>query len=163
MKVASELFDSVSRRCSLIGAYISRVCLFLMTMIVAAEIIARSGFRFSLPVAVELPIYLFGGVVFLELAHAFRDGTFLRADILYSRFSSKTRGALDMIFLILALAFVVIMTKEFIALVISSIEYGERSYMQMKAPLFIPRLLLPVGFILLGLELVAKITKATRG
>ncbi|MEM7011946.1 MAG: TRAP transporter small permease subunit [Verrucomicrobiota bacterium] len=107
---------------------------------------------------IELQTYLFAALFLLGAAYTLKQGAHVRVDVLYDRFSLKTRALLNLIGHILFLVpFCIFMLWASKNRVINS--WGEWSPDPGGLPLFPFMILLPIAFILLLIQAVGEILK----
>jgi C4-dicarboxylate transporter DctQ subunit len=125
----------------------------VMTIIIFVQVIARYVFNYSFVWALELVTFLFAGLIFLGMAYGVRVGAHIGIDLLVK--SLGPRGAR----VAGALAAALCVTYAVIVL-IGSVQYVEKirsiGILAQDLPIeqWIPRLVLPIGFALLGVRFV---------
>ena len=147
---AGPLFDAVAR---LTGAATGLVLVALVSL-VCLEALLRGGFNYSLGFAEELTGY---GVVFMTFfgaALALRGSAMFRVDFLLERWPEGTRRWLNRIFVVVALVICVILAWKTKDLTLSSFSRGKFAPTVLRTPMWIPQLILPLGFSVLALFLV---------
>jgi len=134
------------------------VGLVTMALITTVNSLARWLFAGVILWSFELAVYLFVGVVLLSLAHAMRTEAHIRIPVVFDRLPRKAKPWLQFASDIILLIFTIIM-------LIGSVKYVTDSF-QMHSfglvtawPLWIPQLVMPIGFTLLSLEALVKVLK----
>jgi TRAP-type C4-dicarboxylate transport system permease small subunit len=150
---AGPLFDAVARFTSLatgtvLVALVSLVCL---------EALLRGGFNYSLGFAEELTGY---GVVFMTFfgaALALRGSAMFQVHFLLDRWPEGTRRWLVRVFVLVALVICVILAWKTKDLTLSSFSRGKFAPTVLRTPLWIPQIILPLGFTVLAFFLVEQL------
>lgn len=137
--------------------------LIIIPLIVATCYEVFSRYVFGAPTiwAFEMGYIITGTHFLLGAAIALLRGAHIRIDLIYSRFSEKTKAGVDLFFyLTLFLPFLVLLCE-------SLFDYGFRSYLggersgasAWNPPIWPFRALLTAGFVLLALQVVAEALK----
>ena len=95
----------VFRSLAALGRVLAIAALAILTLLVAAEVLARSLFAVTLPFGEELGGYLLIAVTFLAAADSFASGGFMRVDLLFERLPPRTRRHLDRVLALVGAAF----------------------------------------------------------
>lgn len=146
MKILDKLINFI--------AYLTAFALALLVMLVLFDASARYLFSEGSTALQELEWHLFDMVILLSIAYTLRNNAHVRVDILYDRFSHKTKilvNILSIIFFILPLSFLIVYI---------GIEFAHMSFMQHEASSdpgglpyrWIVKSLMPMAFILLILQ-----------
>ncbi|MEO8508642.1 MAG: TRAP transporter small permease [Betaproteobacteria bacterium] len=122
-----------------------------MTLIVFAQVIARYVFNYSFVWALELVTYLFAGLIFLGMAYGVRVGAHIGIDLLVKSLGPLGARIAGAFAAALCVAYSVIV-------LIGSVLYVEKirsiGILAQDMPIeqWIPRLVLPIGFTMLGVR-----------
>jgi len=130
-----------------------------MTIIIALEVILRNTIGMSLQSTDEIGGYLLVAIAFLSAPVAQLRNNFQNVDLVYAHFSDVTKQRLQMMFLIIALIIVCILLWHLTRLQISSWRSGDQAPSILMTPLWLPRLVMPVGMGLLGIAIAAKLVR----
>jgi TRAP-type C4-dicarboxylate transport system permease small subunit len=133
-----------------------------MIVIVTAEVVSRSLFNFSFQVTHEIAGYFLVGVTFLGISISLRDHALFRVEFIYMRIPARSRAALQLMFNLLSLVFVVILDYQLIRLVISSYTRGVIEPTILATPLYIPQLVMPIGVFMIVMVLLVHILEDCR-
>jgi len=139
---------------STIGMYISGVGIFVMSLLITIEIAGRYVLGFSLLVADEWSGYLLVIVTFLGLAYTMRAKGFMQMELLTKRLAPRKRNLLTVFLVIVALIYSILIEYRLILIAWSSYSTKYVSVSMAQTPLFIPQLFMPLGMMLLILELL---------
>lgn len=149
---AGPLFDTMAR---VIGAATDLVLVALVSL-VCLEALLRGGFNYSLGFAEELTGY---GVVFLTFfgaALALRGSAMFQVHFLLDKWPEGTRRWVVRAFVLIALVICVILAWKTKDLSLSSFARGKFAPTVLRTPLWIPQIILPLGFTVLAFFLVEK-------
>lgn len=150
---AGPLFDAVAR----ITAVATGAVLVGLVSLVCLEALLRGGFNYSLGFAEELTGY---GVVFMTFfgaALALRGHAMFQVHFLLDRWPEGTRRWLIRAFVLIALVICVILAWKTKDLTLSSFARGKFAPTVLRTPLWIPQLILPLGFSVLAFFLVEQL------
>jgi TRAP-type C4-dicarboxylate transport system permease small subunit len=146
------------------GLYVSIAAVFILSVIVFINVAVRHlSIPISLLFAEEYSAYLVIAITFLSAAYALRQGAHIKVTLLTDMLPERIKKWWDVFAASICLLIVVLLlyygTKFFLAALFS----GQRSDTIMATPLWIPRLLLVPGYLLLALEMMVYIMKKIRG
>ncbi len=160
MKILKAIVNGIDRS--------ERVCiilagagLFLMTVLTVYETVARYAFRAPVEWAVEIPSYASIWATALALAFTQKVRGHIAVGAFISRLSNKNRGRFSILLLTFYLGTIIFVTwAVFRVLQLYIVE--SRFSIVMKVPLFIPTLVIFIGFILLDLQVILDFTQALK-
>jgi len=150
---AGPLFDAVARVTSLATSTV----LVALVSLVCLEAFLRGGFNYSLGFAEELTGY---GVVFMTFfgaAMALRSHSMFQVHFLLDRWPEGSRRWLIRAFVLIALVICVILAWKTKDLTLSSFSRGKFAPTVLRTPLWIPQIILPLGFSVLTFFLVEQL------
>lgn len=150
---AGPLFDMAAR---VTGAATGLVLVALVSL-VCLEALLRGGFNYSLGFAEELTGY---GVVFMTFfgaALALRSHAMFQVHFLLDRWPEGTRRWLIRAFVLIALVICLILVWKTKDLTLSSFSRGKFAPTVLRTPLWIPQIILPLGFSALAFFLVEQL------
>ena len=131
---------------------VERVCkwasgaaLWLMLLLIGADIVTRSLLNFSFEISDELSGYLLVAIAFLSLSVCQSSAGFHHVELVQSRLSPRARARSRVAFDLLALCFALLLLWQFGKLEISSWRFGERAPTFLETPLWLPRLTMALG------------------
>jgi TRAP-type C4-dicarboxylate transport system permease small subunit len=133
------------------GLWLAGLSLLAMILLVSADVVARWLLNFSFLIADEYSGYLLIAVTFLGAAFSLRSGAFTRMDALYNRTRGKVRWVLDVLLNLVSLAYLAILDYWLWVFIASSYRSGVTSISIAQTPLYIPRLFMGLGVMLLTL------------
>jgi TRAP-type mannitol/chloroaromatic compound transport system permease small subunit len=136
----------------------------LMTALIVLEMVSRSFFGTSWGWVYDLSGWLLAAYIFLGGAWTLQRGQFVRVDILFTRFSPRTRALVD---LVAGTALFVLFAG---ALLWLGTRFAWQSFLMNEvsatgawdAPVYVAKALLPIGVVLLCLAWLSHILKLWR-
>jgi len=150
---AGPLFDAVAR---VTGVATSMVLVALVSL-VCLEALLRGGFNYSLGFAEELTGYAVVFLTFFGAALALRGHALFQVHFLLDTWPEGTRRWLIRAFVLIALVICVILAWKTKDLSLSSFARGKFAPTVLRTPLWIPQIILPLGFTLLAFFLVEQL------
>ncbi|BAL23347.1 TRAP transporter small permease subunit [Azoarcus sp. KH32C] len=152
----SNLIDALNER---IGR--SAIWLVLIAVLISAiNAVVRKAFNVSSNAFLEIQWYLFSGVFLLGAAYTLRHNEHVRIDVLSGRFSKRTQHKIEIfgtLFFLLPLCGMMVWLS--VPWFMRSFASGEVSANAGGLTLWPAKLLVPVGFILLGLQGLSELIK----
>ena len=152
----SILIDKMTEKFGLIANW-----LVLITCVISAgNAMMRYGFNMSSNAWLEIQWYLFGGMVMLGAANTLKVNGHVRVDVLYSRYSDRTRLWIDLlggVFFLLPMAIIIGWLSW--PMFINSFNIGETSGNSGGLLRWPVKLLVPLGFLLITLQGISEIIK----
>jgi TRAP-type C4-dicarboxylate transport system permease small subunit len=147
-------YDAFAERCATGGAYLAGAALVAICVLVMSEIIARNVLGTSTMIADEMCGYLNVAVVFLGLAYTMQQGGFIRVELLYHKFATRTKRIADALSVLLSFAYICIVLYYMAKYALFSYQNDIRSAELTQTPLFIPQAVLVLGACLLVIYLL---------
>ncbi|HJV28494.1 MAG TPA: TRAP transporter small permease subunit [Aromatoleum sp.] len=152
----SSLIDGLNER---IGR--SAIWLVLIAVLISAtNAVVRKVFSVSSNAFLEIQWYLFSGVFLLGAAYTLRHNEHVRIDVLAGRFSKRTQHKIEifgtLVFLLPLCAMMIWLSVPWF---VNSFTSGEVSANAGGLTLWPAKLLVPVGFVLLGLQGISELIK----
>lgn len=153
------LSRTIDRINEFIGRYVAWL-IFLAVIVSAGNAIIRKTFNMSSNSWLELQWYLFGGAFMLAAAYTLQRNEHIRIDIVYGVFSRRVQHWIDLFgHVAFLMPFVILMISYFIPYVRLSYDSGEVSSSAGGLILWPAKLVLLIGFLLLGIQGVSEIIK----
>ena len=152
----SNLIDALNER---IGR--SAIWLVLVAVLISAiNAVVRKAFSVSSNAFLEIQWYLFSGIFLLGAAYTLRHNEHVRIDVLSGRFSKPTQHKIEifgtLVFLLPLCAMMIWLSVPWF---MQSFVSGEVSANAGGLTLWPAKLLVPIGFILLGLQGLSELIK----
>jgi len=136
--------------------------LFLLTMAIVTEVVARQAFNVSLHWCIEYSEYLIPIIAVWGAAYTLRQEGHVNADVVIHLLPNRTRQWSFLIGYILALGFLIILSKDLFALSLKNIDMDLRSYYPSDTRYGYLQLFMAIGLALFALQLVAEIIRKAR-
>ncbi len=158
---ALERFARAADRLSRTGGVVGGALAIVMMLTIGREVIGRYFFNAPTSWVVELDGYLLVALVYLGGGYILQNDGHIRVDLVYSRLSPRTRAVADLFGLALAVPFLGFVIWQGGLLTWYSWVQRDHSVV-MDWPLWLPELAVPVGAILLLLQVLAIATRRAR-
>lgn len=142
---------------SFVGSVVAAVALATIAVSVIIEVVARSIFNAPTLWAVEISTYAIITAGFLGSALVLRRGRHLEINLFTSRLSLTSQKWMGVITDVCGAGFCFLVCLSGVRFVELSQVMGAVSVSELRIPLWIPQLTIPVGFGLLGLEFLSRI------
>ena len=150
---AGLIFDQVDTVTDLV----SRFVLGALVVLVIGEALLRSFVNLSLGFAEEVTGYLVVALTLFGAARALRSGSLFEVCFISDRLRGRSRRLLQSFYVLLSLSVCIVLAIKSADLVASSLARGKFAATVLHTPLWIPQLLLPVGFAVIGFFLLEKL------
>jgi TRAP-type mannitol/chloroaromatic compound transport system permease small subunit len=155
-KAVTKVIDRIVKIVGVAAAYLSIAIMLLMVF----EVISRRIFHSPTIWDYETVTFLFGGMIMLTLPYGLQLGVNVRVDVLYNKFSSRTKALVDIItFIIFFGAFMVIFTEAGYRYAIKSITTLERSWSSWSPLLWPVKVTIPICGTLMLLQGLSELIK----
>ena len=152
----SRLIDQLNE---FIGKWISWAIL-APVLVSATNAIIRKAFNMSSNAWLEMQWYLFGAAFLLAAAYTLKQNEHIRVDIVYGMFSRRVQHWIDLFgHVFFLMPFVLLMIYYFTPYFLLSYRSGEVSTNAGGLIIWPAKLLLLIGFILLGIQGISEIIK----
>ena len=133
-------------------AYFALAAMLILTTL---EVVLRSLFGLTLEVSEELSAYSLVVLLFCSAPRAMLSDSFLRVDIFYRKLKGSAKYAVDALYCTIALGITGIYIHRVYFLVESSFRRENKSTTLLETPLYIPQIVILIGFAGVALALVA--------
>lgn len=156
------MFKFLDRQVSLLSNFLQNLALLafiILTFSVIYEVIARSIFNKPTIWSLEIVTYMISCVAFFGSAYVLRINKHLEINLFTKILPNKIRFFFDLIANIIALIFCFIAFYYGCKLINLSYILGVVSVSELRVPLWIPQMTVPIGFFALFLEFLIRILK----
>jgi TRAP-type mannitol/chloroaromatic compound transport system permease small subunit len=155
-----QLIDKLSKGIGTLVSWLTMILVIVMVLDVAL----RYLFSITSAVSFELEWHLFAGIFLLGAAYTLQQDRHVRVDVFYHKFSKKAQGWVNLIgTLFLLLPFCVVAFYESLSFVEASYDVRETSADPQGLPArYIIKAVIPVGFLLLGLQGISELLKSIK-
>ena len=161
MKVLHSIVKIIEKVTDVLSGHLQAGIIFFLMVMLLVEVLTRYILRSPLSIADEIGGYLLVAITFMGLAYTWKEKGHVRVSLLISRLPAKIGHLLRFITLILATLFTLPLMKACFDLISDSLLFESRSGSWLRTPLAYPQTILLIGAIMLFLQLVAEIIKAT--
>jgi len=146
-------------RLSRLGAVLAEICLVLLLALVFHEVIARYVLNKPTLYSVELSEYLLIFVAFMAAGWVLQEDKHVRMPTFVNLMPAKVRYGFALFTSIVVLCFCAILVWQGAKASIVAFTGGYHSSSLLNVPLFIPYAIIPIGSLILGLQMVVRIGK----
>jgi TRAP-type C4-dicarboxylate transport system permease small subunit len=144
------------------GAYLSALCMLLIVGLILVEIGARAILGVSTLVAAEYSGYLLVASVLLGFAHTIEQGGFIRINLVRMRMKRRTQLVMDVVAAVFSAAITGYIFYYSVLMVYDTRELGMQADTIAETPLWIPQTFVPVGLLMLFVQLLGLIARRIR-
>ncbi|SHN16510.1 TRAP transporter small permease [Roseibium suaedae] len=152
-KSAGAVFDGIA----VVAKAATAAVLAFLVILVCGEAFLRSAFNHSLGFAEEVTGYCVVMLTFFGAALALRGGTLFQVQFLFDRLPKSAAAWIMRGFALGALVICLALMVKTNDLMLSSLSRGKFAATVLRTPLWIPQLLMPAGFALIGVFLVEQL------
>lgn len=145
-----------------IGGKLQGWLVFLLMIMVMAEVCARYLLQSPLSIAEELGGYALVSITFMGLGFTWKERGHVRVELIINMLPKRIREYLRFFTLLLATVFCLPLIAGSYAMLQDSLLFEARSGSWLRTPLVYPQSVLLIGSILLLLQFVAEIIKAVK-
>lgn len=157
MKNVLNLFSRIVEKLSQLGCSLAGYLMMITAAFSVYEIIMRSLFNKPTSWAIEITTYILIWFGFISMAYIQREERHIRVDLVINQFSPKTRIIWEIITLSMVLIFVILLSCYGFIFFEEAFIRHETSFTILRTPMWIPKLAIPVGSVLLGLQIIKDI------
>lgn len=147
---AGLFFDGLAR----VVRIITGLVLSALVLLVCTEALLRGAFNISADFVQELTGYFVVTLTFFGAALALRSAALFRVSFLFDALPVRLRAWLMRLFVLIGLAVCVVLAWRSSDLVLSSLSRGKFAPTALNTPLWIPQLIVPAGFVVIGVFLI---------
>ncbi|TMV08373.1 TRAP transporter small permease subunit [Arenibacterium halophilum] len=152
--------DRIARGIETGAMVVSALAIAVTTVIVCAEVVLRSFFGISTLISAEYAGYLLAATVYLGLAWTFRNGGFIRVELIHSLILGRAAAIVNFLIAGIATATLVVYSYHIFTFVLATEKSGATSIFITRTPLWIPMVVMPVGSILLTFAMFSTMLRA---
>ncbi|HEY8528078.1 MAG TPA: TRAP transporter small permease [Paenibacillaceae bacterium] len=134
--------------------YIIGTFMFILMIIICYDVTARGLFNSPTIWANEISLYLLQAIILLGMAVNLRYKEHIQVTFLIANLKPTAKKFLNTFYLLVILAFSVVVIKYGYDYFAAALETGRRSSTLLEIPLYIPYSIMPLSGLLLGLEAV---------
>jgi TRAP-type C4-dicarboxylate transport system permease small subunit len=161
MRILQSIVKIIEKVTDILSGHLQAGIVFFLMVLLLVEVLTRYILHSPLSIADEMGGYLLVAITFMGLAYTWKEKGHVRVSLLISRLPDRFAHLLRFITLILATLFTLPLIKACYDLILDSLLFESRSGSWLRTPLAYPQTVLLIGAIMLFLQLVAEIIKAT--
>lgn len=152
-----SLIQRIINLLSLVGGVVSAICLLVVAVIITYEALMRYLFNSPTIWVKEVSIYLCIAIGFLAAAYTLKNNGHFAITIFVDLLSPAKRRKLRIVTHLMGIIYSSVLLYKGIELVTFSYEINDVSTSLLEVPLWIPKMLVPVGCSVLTLQFVNKL------
>jgi TRAP-type mannitol/chloroaromatic compound transport system permease small subunit len=158
MQAIIAVLRGITRLNDFIGRWVA-----LLILLIFVLLIAEIGFRYILGAPMvwtgELTQMVFGVYAVLSGGYILAHGGHVNVDLIYTRFSPRTKAIIDVLTSVLFFLFVGALVYFGSSLAYESMEFWERSQSAWNPPIWPVKLMIPVSAVLILLQGIVKLAR----
>jgi C4-dicarboxylate transporter DctQ subunit len=163
MKKLWSAIAFVCERLSKTGAVLAEICLVLLLLLVFHEVIARYVLNKPTLYSVELSEYLLIFIAFMAAGWVMHQDKHVRMTSVISLMPGNARRVLDIVTSCIVLCFCLIIVWQGAKSSLMAFRGGYHSSSLLNVPMWIPYAIIPIGSLLLAMQIVVRITGLISG
>ena len=144
------------------AAVMGAVCVALIAVLMVFQSLGRE-FGMNTGATNDIVSWLCAAAAFLTMAHAFKHGDFVRVTLVLEKVSAKTRRAMELVSLAIALVAVTYMAWWACRFTYQSYEFNELAQGLLPLPIWIPQMSFALGSMLLLVAVLDEFVIVARG
>jgi TRAP-type C4-dicarboxylate transport system permease small subunit len=146
-------------RLSNIGAYLSAFLLIVMIALIVTNITLMSFFNSSIMITDEYSAYMFAAFIMFSLSYTLKENAHIKITVISSKLPKKAAKVLKIITLLVAILMSLFATYNASIMVYQAYIYQMRADTVAQTLIYIPQLCMPIGFLMLSLQLISEMLK----
>jgi TRAP-type C4-dicarboxylate transport system permease small subunit len=146
--------------CASAGNCVSMLFMVMIVTLISVEIFIRTIFNFSTFISEKPLVYFLTAVIMMGAAQILKDGSRARRTLLFSRLGIKIERLFCMAITLVAIALCSLAFYQSVILLHNTYSMNVGADLTSGASLFVPQAVIPVGFLLFDLQLIAIFFKA---
>lgn len=150
-----DITDWLARLSGVVGAALMAA----IAVFIIAEVGMRAAFNYSLSFAWEFATYCMVGAVFLGAAYTLRSDGHIRVSILMENVGDAASRIVDMLCTLVGIAVSAFLTYATTVKLLDDLRSGSHAPTPTGTPLAVPDAALAIGFLLLTLQMVARLVR----
>ena len=144
------------------AAVLGAVCVALIAVLMVFQSLGRE-FGMNTGATNDIVSWLCAAAAFLTMAHAFKHGDFVRVTLVLEKVSAKTRRAMELVSLAIALVAVAYLAWWACRFTYQSYEFNELAQGLLPLPIWIPQMSFALGSMLLLVAVLDEFVIVVRG
>ncbi len=143
-------------RLSKAGAYLSYLLLIIIIVLIVINIILMSFFNKSIMITDEYSAYMFAAFIMFSLAFTLKERAHIRINVLSSKLPKKIQKILQLSTTTVAVLISIYGLYYSAFIVYQAYIYQMRADTVAQTLIYIPQICMPIGFLMLTLQLIAE-------
>jgi len=139
------------------GEVLAEIGTCVLAVVVIWGVVLTYVFKASDTFSVEMSEYLLVFICFASIAYILREGRHVRVEAFVELLSPKARSGVELVASILALGFCALVLWKAAGVTLLNYQRGFRSASLVSLPLWIPYLIITIGFFILTLQYIVQI------
>lgn len=159
MKKLYSYFNALEKGLHILG-YIAA---FAMMLLITADTAGR--FFFNLPIQGTFEItqmYLMVMIIFLSISYSYKNGSHIRIDVLYNRFSERTKLVVDMFGIVLTLVVFSMICYKSYEITYRAFVNNQQTFGVISMPVYLSYIWIPIGTGVLLIRMVIDFVKKVK-
>jgi C4-dicarboxylate transporter, DctQ subunit len=153
----TDFFLRGINKASWLGEILAEIGTCVLAVVVIWGVVLTYVFKSSDIFSVEMSEYLLVFICFASIPYILREGRHVRVDAFVQLLSPKSRPRLEIVASLLAMGFCVIVVWKAAGVTLLNYQRGFRSASLVSLPLWIPYLIITLGFLFLTLQYIVQI------
>jgi TRAP-type C4-dicarboxylate transport system permease small subunit len=154
LKKAWKIFEIVEEKLAKFAAGLAAIYILVAAIGISIAALGRYVFNFNIHGVDELSGYMLVFVTYMGLAYGLRTDSHINIDVVMKRFSAKVINIMQVACCIVGLCVIGIYLYYANASLIESIEIEEKALTMLETPLWIPRSVICIGWIVMGFSMI---------
>ncbi len=150
---------NVIDRLSDYGAYLSAFLLIVIITLIITNIALMSFFNSSIMITDEYSAYIFAAFIMFSLSYTLKENAHIKITVVSSKLPETPAKILKIITLFVAFSMSLFITYNAAFMVYQAYIYQMRADTVAQTLIYIPQLCMPLGFLMLSLQLLSEILK----
>lgn len=142
-----------------VGAFLSSLFMVLITVLIGLEVLMRSVFNTTTHISTEYSTYFFIALVSFGLAYTMKEKGHIRITLLTGRLTGRAKKIQEMITTVLALIITLFLLYFSVLMTYETYSLGMKADTVSETPLYLSQLAIPIGILLLAVELIGRILR----
>jgi TRAP-type C4-dicarboxylate transport system permease small subunit len=138
--------------------FLGQLALASMVVTICYDVMMRYVFSRPTHWSLEVNTFLVIFVTLIPAGEVLREDSHLRIHFFVSKLGPRTRNIVGRVRDALGVLFCSLMAWKGLGLVVQAYKYDQRMSTPLGTPMFVPYLFIPVGFAVLGLQFLARLT-----
>jgi TRAP-type C4-dicarboxylate transport system permease small subunit len=163
MSIVRERMEALYSKATRSIMWLTYAAICFMTLMIVVDVIGRFVFNRPLPATVDMSELVLPWIIFIPLAYTLTIRGHVRVTLLTSRMSLRSQKCSEAFACILGFALFVVLAIRGWSFFWDSFVIRERMLAPIYLPMFIGKLAMPIGSVLIALQFLLQIVNVTTG